>query len=375
MACTGGSLCYFHPQSTDSGAGAAGAGAPSLSPRLTPSTSLASLLPSSVVLDGETLTAENLLRYVLSRRAVYPYPSILLFLRCKRSRWRAGRGRGGCQALVARSSRSRCRWFFCLFEFFSLVPTAGSRPSPFPLCRRVGVFPLHCRVKVDDVSSPGYVTCVLSDTAWRRVELGRDVITRAIESGKVSPSDPLPSPAPPLPLLALHVVVHKLPMLTTWTVGWPMSSCVGDPGTCALGGVWREHRLRQFPEREPPCGQAGGAAGEPHPLSRLRCASQVGVKWVVGSGWCWVRDRRKRFSQFLCNCPLILSGIGKPLSLDRTRRLLALRINVLAKGFSGVRPETVEKMLAFLNSNCLSLVPEQGSVGASGDLAPLCTFQ
>ena len=60
------------------------------------------------------------------------------------------------------------------------------------------------------------------------------------------------------------------------------------------------------------------------------------------------------------------------LSLDRTRRLLALRINVLAKGYSGVRPETVERMLAFLNSNCLPYVPQQGSVGASGDLAPLC---
>lgn len=62
------------------------------------------------------------------------------------------------------------------------------------------------------------------------------------------------------------------------------------------------------------------------------------------------------------------------LSLDRTRRLLALRVNVLAKGYSGVRPETVERMLAFLNSCCLSYVPQQGSVGASGDLAPLCTI-
>jgi histidine ammonia-lyase len=66
------------------------------------------------------------------------------------------------------------------------------------------------------------------------------------------------------------------------------------------------------------------------------------------------------------------TGVGRPLSLDRTRRLLALRINVLAKGHSGVRPETVERMLAFLNNDCLPLVPEQGSVGASGDLAPLC---
>ena len=81
----------------------------------------------------------------------------------------------------------------------------------------------------------------------------------------------------------------------------------------------------------------------------------------------------------MCGCAVVVpclrdrAGVGRPLTLDRTRRLLALRINVLAKGYSGVRAETVEKMLAFLNSNCLSLVPEQGSVGASGDLAPLCT--
>ena len=42
------------------------------------------------------------------------------------------------------------------------------------------------RIKADDTKSPSYVTCVLSDTAWERVEKGRDVITRAIESGKVS---------------------------------------------------------------------------------------------------------------------------------------------------------------------------------------------
>lgn len=50
---------------------------------------------------------------------------------------------------------------------------------------------------------------------------------------------------------------------------------------------------------------------------------------------------------------------------------LALRINVLAKGHSGIRVETVQRMLAALNSNCLSLVPCKGTVGASGDLAPL----
>ena len=45
--------------------------------------------------------------------------------------------------------------------------------------------------------------------------------------------------------------------------------------------------------------------------------------------------------------------------------LLALRINVLAKGFSGIRLETAEKLVAAFNSDCLSIVPEQGTVGAS----------
>ena len=65
------------------------------------------------------------------------------------------------------------------------------------------------------------------------------------------------------------------------------------------------------------------------------------------------------------------SGVGMPLSPAKTRMLLALRINVLAKGHSGIRVETVERMLAALNANCLPLVPSKGTVGASGDLAPL----
>ncbi|KAG7320443.1 hypothetical protein KOW79_016296 [Hemibagrus wyckioides] len=64
-------------------------------------------------------------------------------------------------------------------------------------------------------------------------------------------------------------------------------------------------------------------------------------------------------------------GVGPPLSPERTRMLLALRINALAKGHSGVSLETLQKMVAAFNASCLSWVPEQGTVGASGDLAPL----
>ncbi|KAB5542018.1 hypothetical protein PHYPO_G00086610 [Pangasianodon hypophthalmus] len=64
-------------------------------------------------------------------------------------------------------------------------------------------------------------------------------------------------------------------------------------------------------------------------------------------------------------------GVGPPLSPERTRMLLALRINALAKGYSGISLETLHKMVAAFNASCLSWVPEQGTVGASGDLAPL----
>lgn len=65
------------------------------------------------------------------------------------------------------------------------------------------------------------------------------------------------------------------------------------------------------------------------------------------------------------------SGTGNPLSPNQTRMLLALRINVLAKGHSGIRKETLQQLIDAFNADCLSIVPEKGTVGASGDLAPL----
>lgn len=71
---------------------------------------------------------------------------------------------------------------------------------------------------------------------------------------------------------------------------------------------------------------------------------------------------------------LILShacGVGTPLPLGEARALLLLRCNVLAKGYSGIRPETLALALDMLNRDVVPVVPERGSVGASGDLAPL----
>lgn len=65
------------------------------------------------------------------------------------------------------------------------------------------------------------------------------------------------------------------------------------------------------------------------------------------------------------------SGTGEPLTPSQTRMLLALRINVLSKGHSGIRVATLQQLVDAFNADCLSVVPCKGTVGASGDLAPL----
>lgn len=64
-------------------------------------------------------------------------------------------------------------------------------------------------------------------------------------------------------------------------------------------------------------------------------------------------------------------GVGEPLSPTLTRRVMLLKANSLAAGASGIRAEVVEALLALLNADVLPVVPGRGSVGASGDLAPL----
>jgi histidine ammonia-lyase len=65
------------------------------------------------------------------------------------------------------------------------------------------------------------------------------------------------------------------------------------------------------------------------------------------------------------------AGMGEPLPPAAVRGMLLLRANTLARGHSGVRPVVVDRLLAFLGHDLLPVVPSQGSVGASGDLAPL----
>jgi histidine ammonia-lyase len=85
-----------------------------------------------------------------------------------------------------------------------------------------------------------------------------------------------------------------------------------------------------------------------------------------------VRVRADQLDQLQAN--LIRShaaGVGDPLPSDVVRGLMLLRANVLLRPTSGVRPGLVDALVALLNAGLVPRVPEQGSVGASGDLAPL----
>lgn len=64
-------------------------------------------------------------------------------------------------------------------------------------------------------------------------------------------------------------------------------------------------------------------------------------------------------------------GVGKPFDTATTRAIMLIRANTLARGFSGIRLETLELLLEFLNRGLHPVIPEKGSLGASGDLAPL----
>ena len=65
------------------------------------------------------------------------------------------------------------------------------------------------------------------------------------------------------------------------------------------------------------------------------------------------------------------AGVGEPLSVAETRAMMLLRANSLAKGYSGVRAMVIDTLCEMLNRGVTPFVPSQGSVGASGDLAPL----
>ena len=65
------------------------------------------------------------------------------------------------------------------------------------------------------------------------------------------------------------------------------------------------------------------------------------------------------------------AGVGEEFPAETCRAMMLLRANTLAKGYSGVRVSIIESLLALLNAGITPVIPQQGSVGASGDLVPL----
>jgi histidine ammonia-lyase len=122
---------------------------------------------------------------------------------------------------------------------------------------------------------------------------------------------------------------------------------------------------------------------EPGSVGRIEAARQVIVNilakgdaiYGVNTGFGKLSDVRipaNRLGDLQAN--LVRShacGLGKPLKEAEVRAMLLLRANVLAKGLSGVRKETIAMLISLLNTGIHPVVPEKGSVGASGDLAPL----
>ena len=87
---------------------------------------------------------------------------------------------------------------------------------------------------------------------------------------------------------------------------------------------------------------------------------------------CDVKISEEETAQLQYN--LIIShavGVGKPIAKDLSRVMMIAKIHALSKGFSGVSLEVIERLIFMLQEDIIPVVPEQGSVGASGDLAPL----
>jgi histidine ammonia-lyase len=121
----------------------------------------------------------------------------------------------------------------------------------------------------------------------------------------------------------------------------------------------------------------------PSAKKRMRASRALVEEWVergdtiygVTTGFgelATVRIGRDNLEQLQLN--LIRShsaGAGEPLTLNVVRAMIVLRLNAVAKGFSGIRVETAEFLAKLYNKGIIPVIPSRGSVGSSGDLAPL----
>ncbi len=126
-------------------------------------------------------------------------------------------------------------------------------------------------------------------------------------------------------------------------------------------------RTRSPPPPAPAARGPGGGGG----AGAAGAATMYGINTGFGK-LAGVRIERDKLALLQRN--LILShatGVGEPLAVEVSRLAFALRIHNLALGLSGVRPALLDAMAALFNHDLVPVVPSQGSVGASGDLAPL----
>jgi histidine ammonia-lyase len=81
------------------------------------------------------------------------------------------------------------------------------------------------------------------------------------------------------------------------------------------------------------------------------------------------RDQTRKLQENILKSHAV--GVGEPISIEISKLMLILKIHALAKGFSGIQENTLDRMLWHIERDAIPVVPKQGSVGASGDLAPL----
>ena len=140
------------------------------------------------------------------------------------------------------------------------------------------------------------------------------------------------------------------------TLAAPAADFPRSRGAVARPGRPRPHRRRG----------GSGRQDRRRPAMPLTASTPASV--------CWHKPAFRTISSRCCretSCCRMRPGVGEPLSDPVVRLILALKVNALARGYSGISAKLIEALLALLRHEVYPLIPAQGSVGASGDLAPL----
>src|SRR5918996_1258804 len=166
----------------------------------------------------------------------------------------------------------------------------------------------------------------------------------------------------------------KISVCGTPTSGLISSTSGRLPKQCPSGGM-KDDRMMPLAVRSGPGADPGEVVFGAAALTIEHLLDEEGVIYGVTTGYgdsCTVGVPRPLVEEL----PLQLTrfhgcGLGAHLSHEAARAVLATRLASLCRGCSGVRPELLERIADFLNLDIVPLIPEEGSVGASGDLTPL----